>query len=63
VALLRLWTVSIAHQWLAILLALVLSYAVFGGLAIAYALDPDDRMIARSAWSRLRGMQKKGVNA
>jgi O-antigen/teichoic acid export membrane protein len=62
VVLLRSWTASIAHEWLAILLALVLSYAVFGGLAIAYALDPDDRTLARSTWSRLRGMQKKGVN-
>jgi O-antigen/teichoic acid export membrane protein len=63
VALLRLWTASIVHQWLAILLALVLSYAVFGGLAIAYVLDSDDRMLARSAWSRLRGVQKKEVSA
>lgn len=63
VVLLRLWTASIAHQWLVILLALVLSYAVFGCLAVAYALDPDDQMIARSVWSRLRGMQRKGVNA
>ena len=63
VTLLRLWTVSIAHQWLAVLLALALSYTVFGGLAIAYALDADDRLIARRAWGRLRGMKKKGVNA
>ncbi len=62
VILLRWWTASITHQWLAIALALALSYAVFGGLAAAYVLDRDDRMIARSAWSRLRGMQKKGVN-
>jgi O-antigen/teichoic acid export membrane protein len=63
VTFLRLWTASIAHQWLAILLSLVLSYAVFGGLAVAYALDPEDRKIARSAWSRLRGRQNGGVNA
>jgi O-antigen/teichoic acid export membrane protein len=63
VALLRLWTASIIHQWLAIPLALALSYAVFFSLAVAYALDPDDRMLARSAWSRLHGVQKKGVNA
>lgn len=62
VGLLRFWTASNAHQWFVILLGLALSYAVFGGLAIAYALDPDDRLIARSAWSRLHGMQKKGVN-
>jgi len=60
VTLLRLWTAAIAHQWLVILLALVLAYALFGGLAIAYVLDADDRMIARSAWLKLRGMRKKG---
>jgi len=54
------WTRS---PWLAILLALVLAYVVFGGLALAFALDPDDRMIARSVWSVVRGgMQKVGVN-
>jgi hypothetical protein len=64
VVLLRFWTASVAHPWLAILLSLALSYIVFGGLAVAYALDPDDRMIARSAWLQLRGgMQIKGVNA
>ncbi len=52
------------HPWLAVLLSLLLVYAVFGGLAAAFAFDPDDRMIARSAWSQLRaGMQKFGVNS
>jgi O-antigen/teichoic acid export membrane protein len=61
---LRLFTASLAHPWLEILLALVLSYAVFCTLAVAFALNPDDRMIARSAWSQLRsGMQKWGVSA
>jgi O-antigen/teichoic acid export membrane protein len=59
VVLLRYLTASIAHPWIAILLALALSYAVFVGLALAFALDPDDRMIAGTAWSQLRdGMQK-----
>jgi O-antigen/teichoic acid export membrane protein len=61
---LRLFMHSIPHAWLAIFLALVLSYALFCGLALALALDPDDRMIAQSAWSQLRGgMQRLGVNA
>jgi O-antigen/teichoic acid export membrane protein len=60
----RFFTVSVAHQWFAILLAFALSYGVFCTLALAYALDPDDRVIARSAWLQLRGsMQKWGLNA
>jgi len=55
VVLLRFWTVSVGHTWLVIFLALVLSYAVFAGFAAAYGLDPDDQMIARSAWLQLRG--------
>ena len=60
VTLLRLWTAALAHQWLVILLALALAYALFGGFSIAYVLDADDRMIARTAWLKLRGMRKKG---
>jgi O-antigen/teichoic acid export membrane protein len=63
-AALRIVTDSMAHQWAVILFASLLSYAVFGSLAIAYASDPDDRMIARSAWSQLRGgLRKLGVEA
>ncbi len=63
-AALRMGTSSMAHQWVVILFALVLSYALFGSLAIACALDPDDRMIARSAWSQFRGgLRKLGVQA
>jgi O-antigen/teichoic acid export membrane protein len=63
VILIRFGTDSSARPWLAVALSLLLSYAVFGGLAVAYALDTDDRMIARSAWSQLRGgIQKWGIN-
>ena len=52
------------HPWLAVVLSLLLVYAVFGGLAIAFTFDADDRMIARSAWRQLRtGMQKFGANS
>lgn len=62
-SLLRWWTALMIHPWFAILLALVASYVVYGGLAVRYALDADDRMIARSAWLQLRGgMQRIGVN-
>lgn len=63
-AALRMVTGSMAHQWAVILFALLLSYSLFGRLAITYALDSDDRMIARSAWSQLRGgLRKLGVEA
>lgn len=58
-ALLRFWTATLAHQSLVVLLALVVSYAVFGGLAVAFALDPDDRMLAENAWSQLRNGLRK----
>jgi O-antigen/teichoic acid export membrane protein len=59
VTVLRFWTAAIVHQWLVILLALALAYAIFGGVASACALDVNDRMIARSAWLKLRRMRKK----
>jgi O-antigen/teichoic acid export membrane protein len=59
--LVRLSTASSGHQWAVVLVALILSYAIFGSLSAALALDPDDRMIAASAWSHLRaGLRKQG---
>ncbi len=55
VVLLRFWTASTTHPWLAILSTLVVSYLGFLGLAIKFALDQDDRMIVTSAWSQIRG--------
>ncbi len=64
IILLRIGMSWIIYPWLAILLALVVSYLIFAGIAVAFSLDADDRMIARSAWSYLRGsMQKLGVQA
>ncbi len=64
VVLVHLWRPLIMHPWLGIPLALALSYLVFGGLSLRFALDPDDKMIARSAWRQLRsGMQSLGANA
>ena len=62
VLLMRFSTGSAVHPWLAVGLSLLLAYAVFIGLAAAFALDQDDRMIARSAWSQMRvGVQQFGV--
>ena len=43
-------------EWMTVAVALVLGYGVFIGIAFALGLDSDDRLIARAAWSRLRGM-------
>jgi O-antigen/teichoic acid export membrane protein len=40
--------------WLGIALALPSAYAVFFGIASVWALDEDDRVIARAVWARLR---------
>lgn len=55
VALLRRWTALMAHPWIAVLVALAVSYLVFIALSLKYALDQDDRMIAVAAWTQLRG--------
>jgi len=58
----RMMTRGITHQWLVIMVALILAYAVFGALALVFALDNDDRMIAASAWAQIRGgLRKVGV--
>jgi O-antigen/teichoic acid export membrane protein len=53
-----------ANPWFVVALSLLLGYAVFGGFAAAFALDPDDRTFARGVWSQVRtGMQKFGAKA
>jgi O-antigen/teichoic acid export membrane protein len=54
VGVLRVGASSVTHPWIVVMAALVVSYGIFGGLAFASALDADDRMIVRSAWSQLR---------
>jgi O-antigen/teichoic acid export membrane protein len=44
----------VAYPWMLIVAALIVSYLVFAGLAVVWALDPYDRMIARSAWRYFR---------
>jgi O-antigen/teichoic acid export membrane protein len=62
-ALLRRWNGLQIHPWVAILGALIMSYAAFAGLALKYALDQDDRMIARAAWWQIRNALQLGVKA
>jgi len=47
--------VSIRADWVMVLYALVLSYAVFSAATFAMGLDADDRLITRAAWARIRG--------
>ena len=64
VLLVRHWSGPSANPWFVVALSLLLGYAVFGGLAAAFALDADDRRFARGVWSQLRsGIQKVGVQA
>ncbi len=44
------------HDWIAIGCAAVVAYLLFAAVAVAFGLDPDDRLIARAVWSRIRGM-------
>ena len=64
VLLVRYSTGSSVSPGFVIALSLLLGYAMFGGLAVAFALDADDRLFARSVWLQLRGsIQKFGVKA
>jgi O-antigen/teichoic acid export membrane protein len=64
VLMVRHWSGPGANPWFVVVLSLLLGYAVFAGFAAAFALDPDDRMFARSVWSQLRsGMRKFGVQS
>ena len=63
VALLRFATPFLRHEWWLILGALVSAYLVFTSVALACALDQEDRAIAGVAWMRVRGMVGKAVIA
>lgn len=51
------------HDWLAVGVAVVCSYAVFTAVFLASGLDSDDRLIASAIWSRLRGSVSGGAKA
>lgn len=42
-------------DWVMILIALVLAYGTFSGMAFVMGLDADDRLIANAVWTRVRG--------
>jgi len=43
------------HDWMGIVVALLLSYGAFSVVAFAMGLDADDRLIANAVWARVRG--------
>jgi O-antigen/teichoic acid export membrane protein len=42
------------HDWLVIGVSLLVTYAVFAGVAAAMGLDADDRLIVNAFWARIR---------
>lgn len=52
---LKKYSVWFHHDWLAVGIALVASYAVFSALLLLGGLDADDRLIASAIWTRLHG--------
>jgi O-antigen/teichoic acid export membrane protein len=55
VLVLKKYSVLFHHDWLAVGVALLSSYAVFSGVLLAGGLDSDDHLIASAIWSRLSG--------
>ena len=49
----------IRADWVVIVLALLLAYGAFSGVAFAMGLDADDRLIANAVWTRVRGTFKQ----
>ena len=43
------------QPWVVIGAALLLGYLAFGGVALAFGLDADDRLIAGAVWTKVRG--------
>jgi hypothetical protein len=45
-------------EWLVVCLSLMLPYAVFIPMVLAFGFDADDRLIADALWSRVRGITR-----
>ena len=52
--LLKQYAVVFHHNWLAILVAMIAVYLLFGATLLITGLNQDDRMIAQAVWSRVR---------
>ncbi|MHB8215943.1 MAG: lipopolysaccharide biosynthesis protein [Candidatus Sulfotelmatobacter sp.] len=53
--LVRRTSVFAGHEWVGIVVALLLVYGVFSVVTFALGLDSDDRLIANAIWTRVRG--------
>jgi O-antigen/teichoic acid export membrane protein len=50
-------TLKAVHpEWMVVCAALLLAYLAFVLIAMAFGFDADDRLIARAAWSKMRGV-------
>lgn len=43
-------------EWLVVAAGLVLAYAVFAGITLAFGLDADDRLVVDAMWSKIRSI-------
>lgn len=59
VLVLRCWIGASFRPWIGILTAVALAYITFAGIALMFALDGDDRMIASSAWAQVRASVRR----
>jgi O-antigen/teichoic acid export membrane protein len=60
-AVLRVGVAGLGQQWLLLLLALLISYGIFGGAVFAFGLDNDDKSIAADLLGNFRsGLQRLG---
>jgi O-antigen/teichoic acid export membrane protein len=50
------YSTALGYDWLAVGVALGLTYSVFAGMILLVGLDTDDRLIASAIWSRFRGV-------
>jgi O-antigen/teichoic acid export membrane protein len=63
-ALLRVGSSSAGRQWMLLLLALLVSYSVFGVSLLAFGTVEDDRAVSNNLLNRFRsGLQRLGVIA
>jgi O-antigen/teichoic acid export membrane protein len=63
VAAIRVAAPSFTQEWLVIIAAVLLAYAVFALVLLACGLDQEDRTIAVAAWGRMREILARTVNA
>jgi O-antigen/teichoic acid export membrane protein len=46
---------AVRPEWAVVMAGLAVAYITFIGIAVAFGLDADDRMIADAVWSKVRG--------